>query len=91
MTSVEYNRTVESLQMGSELDFVYDNKRYFLERKGESSYNFYYLPDEGEGVLVKTINAASLQELVVTFLEMPIVDNLSFNEIYSKISDYYVE
>ena len=91
MTSSEYNKVVESLQMGSELEFVYDNKRFFLERKSENAYDLYFFPEGEDGVLIKAISAVSLHKLVIKFLETPIVDNQSFNDFYSKISDYYVE
>ena len=90
MTSAEYNRFADLLHYGHEVDFIYNGKRYFLERSNKHEYELYDMTDESNAMLLCKITAHN-NNLVSLFLNEPIFNGKSFNEIYSLIEQYYID
>ncbi len=91
MTVSEYNDIVESLRFGHELEFSYNGKRYFFERKEKNGYSIYDITDESNGVLMCVIDGKDLDDIGPMLLDKQIIEDKSFNDIYPYIVDYYVE
>lgn len=94
MTITEYKNLVESLYVGHEFSFNYNNKTYFLERtsEGHELYDISDLKSESKtnNIVFKTNNGNAISS-VNDFLEKKIFGNFSFNEIYDKVEILYIE
>lgn len=84
MTAVEYNDMIEDLYHGHELEFKYNSTLYYLERC-ENTHELYKIIDNDEGILIKTIEGADLIKRTEAFLDMPLFDNKSFNQLIQDI------
>ena len=82
MTVVEYNELVDLLHFGHELGFAYNNVTYYLEFVGNNSYEFYNMTEENNGELICKIVGKDMDDVVALFLDKPIIEGKSFNEIY---------
>lgn len=94
MKIIEYKNLVESLYIGHEFSFSYNNKTYFLERTNEGC-ELYDISDSGlksnTGNIICKINNKDLIFSINEFLEEKIFDGLSFNEIYVKVKIIDIE
>ncbi len=91
MTDNEYNELVQALYLGHELTFQYAGKDYFLERRGLAGYIFYDITDKNKGVVLDIIQGQDLTDIVLMFINKPIVNNESFCRLYTDIEIYDIE
>lgn len=94
MTITEYKDLVESLYIGHEFSFIYNNKTYFLERtlEGHELYDITDIKSNSDtSKIVFKTNNGNLISSINDFLEKKIFEDLSFNEIYDKVEILFIE
>lgn len=82
MTVAEYNELVDLLHHGHEFGFEYNGIEYYLEFVDNNTYEFYIITNENNGNLICRIVGKDMHDLVALFLNEPVIEGRTFNEIY---------
>ena len=90
MNNIEYNDMLDALYHGHDLEFQYNSTIYFLERC-ENTHELYQMINSDHGKLIQTIEGTTLQERTDAFLDMPLFENKSFNQLVSQIEILNIE